>query len=62
MDNSVTPMQVDQKVSPLRRALPGLGYALALALSDVVEKEHEKGYSYVAIISGFRLFEKGKPW
>ena len=38
MDNSVTPMQVDQKVSPLRRALPGLGYALALAVCAVAEK------------------------
>jgi hypothetical protein len=62
MENSVTPMQVEEKVSPLRRAVPGLGYAVSLALSDVVEENHEQGYSYVAVISGVGLFEKGKPW
>ena len=61
MDNSVTPMQVDQKVSPLRRALPGFGYALSLALSDVVEEHHEHGYSYVAVVSGFARYRKEKP-
>jgi len=34
----------------------------SLAISDVVEEEHEHGYSYVAVISGFKLFKKGEAW
>ena len=54
-------MQTEQETGPLRRALPGLGYALSLALSDVVEEHHEHGYSYVAVVSGFARYRKEKP-
>jgi Tol biopolymer transport system component len=38
MDNPVRPMQMEEKLTPLRRALPGLGYTLSLAICAAAER------------------------
>jgi hypothetical protein len=64
-------MMLDLKTGRLTR-LPAPDYSAgplawspdgrSLAISDIVEEEHEHGYSYVAVISGFKLFKKEEPW